>query len=224
MATAQLTPSSDSAPRANAHPSRQGGGWLCLTQGDSLPAGPTLPSPRLPGLCGNPKVHSLLEGPGTVAPPPCPGHLPCSRAPRGRGTRAPSPAWRYWAGWRTSTAERGRARSSETCNAEHGPQPPAEPGAARQCTLWHPARGCTRQNRHTPARLPEERASEEAGREKPPTTASTRTGGKGCRAGAHVHQGPHQPHGCLRRVECNSGLYKCNSSLTRGKELGIAAR
>ena len=46
--------------------------------------------------------------------------------------------------------------------------------------------------------------------------------GQGCLT--LFHPGPHQPRGCLQRAECNLGRYKCNYSLTRGKELGTAAK
>ena len=35
---------------------------------------------------------------------------------------------------------------------------------------------------------------------------------QGCQT--YFHRGPHQPHGCLQRVEITLGLYKCNYSLT----------
>ena len=31
---------------------------------------------------------------------------------------------------------------------------------------------------------------------------------------SHIHQGPHQPRGCLQSAKIISGLYKCNFSLT----------
>ena len=44
---------------------------------------------------------------------------------------------------------------------------------------------------------------------------------QGCHT--HFHQEPHQPRGCLQRADIILGLYKCNYSLTRGKELSTAA-
>ena len=40
---------------------------------------------------------------------------------------------------------------------------------------------------------------------------------QGCQT--HFHQGPHQPRGCLPRVNVILGLCKCNCSLAIGKEL-----
>ena len=41
------------------------------------------------------------------------------------------------------------------------------------------------------------------------------------RCQTHFHRGPHQPHGCLQRAECNLGLYKCNYSLTVKQESAL---
>lgn len=60
-------------------------------------------------------------------------YLPCSRAPRGSGRWAPSPAWRYWAGWRIATGERGQAHSSETCKTDQSLRLPPDPNTAQHC-------------------------------------------------------------------------------------------
>ena len=42
---------------------------------------------------------------------------------------------------------------------------------------------------------------------------------QGCQT--HSHWGPHQPRGAFKRPSAILGLYKCNYSLARGKELYI---
>lgn len=60
-------------------------------------------------------------------------YLPCSRASRLRRW-APSPAWRYWAGWRIATGERGQAHSSEeTCKTDQSLRLPPDPNTAQHC-------------------------------------------------------------------------------------------
>ena len=177
MATAQLTPSSDSAPRANAHPSRQGGGWLCLTQGDSLPAGPTLHSPRLPGLCGTPKSTVCWRGQEQWHHRPAPGTYrvlgPLAAAGRGHhlqlgviGQVGEPPLQRE--------VEHAPLKPATQSTAHSHPQSPARPVSALCGTLpgAAPARTGTRQHafqRKEPARrqdgrsrLPQLRPGQEA--------------------------------------------------------------
>ena len=44
---------------------------------------------------------------------------------------------------------------------------------------------------------------------------------QGCQT--HFHRRPGQPPGCLQRADVILGLYKCNYSRTRGKELSAAS-
>lgn len=91
-------------------------------------------------------------------------HLPWCRAPRGSGRQAPSPAWHYWADWRTSTGERGQAHSSETCKTGHtargrprraSQSPARRRRPAQRCWEQGPSRAAFPSPRRFPSQCPQ---------------------------------------------------------------------